>query len=202
MNGSGDKILDWGVIIGALLLFAKTADVLSYFSPAILNDIIGFDVSLIYGIICALLVEGLALALHFNRRAALSSTANVVKWVLIGISGICQVFDGFITTGSVAQMSDTMKAGLSYGVPLIPLLITVMIFGIGHLPELNGLDQRPKRPFVGLRPMMNHLINGGTIPAPVYPLSRPREFDGLAPQFDPPEPNGSKAANPTTPGER
>src|SRR5262245_46921777 len=110
--GSGDKVLDWGVVVAALILFAKTADVLSFFSPAILNDILGFDVSLIYGIVCATLVEGLALALHFNRRAALSSSAQVVMWVLVAISGLCQVYDGFITTGSMAQMSDTMKAVL------------------------------------------------------------------------------------------
>lgn len=60
-NGSGDKLLDWGVIIAALVLFPKTADILSYFAPQILTAILGFDVALIYGLVCASLVEGLTL---------------------------------------------------------------------------------------------------------------------------------------------
>jgi|GEM_PF-4100026 len=185
--GSGDKVLDWVAFIAALILFAKTADLLSYFSPAILSDILGFDVSLIYGSICAALVEGLALALHFNRRATLSSTAQVVKWILIAISGVCQVFDGFITTDSVAQMSDTMKAGLSYGVPLIPLLIMVMVFGIGQLPEVDVAQGSHKKPFIGLKGMWNHLINGGNGPAPAYQL--PPQIDLELP------PSASKSNN-------
>lgn len=162
-NGSGDKWLDFAAYVLAAILFLKTADVLSYFAPQILNLILGFDVSFVYGSVCAVLVEGAALALHFNSRAGRSSAAQIVKWILLGISGACQVFDGFITAGNVAQMSDTLKFGLSYGVPLIPLAVLVMLFTIGKLPE----DGTPPKQWKGLRnivrPAWDKLINGESV---------------------------------------
>lgn len=159
-NGSGDKILDWIVIIGALIMFIKTADVLSYFAPTNLNAIIGLDVSVIYGGISATLVEGAALALHFNSRAKLSVAAQVAKWTLMGISALCQVFDGYIATGSAAQMSDTLKFGLQFGVPLVPLIVIILLFAVGRLPD----DGSERTPFVGIRnivgPFLNRLWNG------------------------------------------
>lgn len=146
-NRSGDGFMDAAVVGAAIVLFPRTADIMSYFSPTILNDIIGRDVSLIYGLVTGSMVEGLALALHFNRRAALSSIAQWVKWTLILISGMCQVFDGYIITDTLAQQTDTIKTVFQYGVPLIPLLIMIMIFGIGHLPD----SPEPKKHFVGLK---------------------------------------------------
>jgi hypothetical protein len=160
-NGSGDAILDWAVIGMAIILFFRTADILSYFAPSILTDIFGFDVSLIYGSVCALAVEGVALALHFNRRARFYSPAIVVKWILLAVSGICQVFDGFVITNTLSQQTDTMKAVFSYGVPLVPLFVLIMIFQIGRLPELDGQPVE-RKPFVGLKAMWNNLINGET----------------------------------------
>lgn len=157
-NGSGDAVLDWVVIVAAFLLFFRTADILSYFAPSNLNDLFGFDVSLIYGAVCALLVEGAMLALHFNKRASIHTPAQVVKWALFVISGVCQVFDGFVITDTLAQQTDTMKAIFSYGVPLVPLLVVGMVVKIGHLPELDGTYER--KPFIGLKAMWNNLING------------------------------------------
>ena len=157
-NGSGDAVLDWTVVGMAILLFFRTADVLSYFSPTILNDIFGFDVSLIYGIVCALAVEGVALALHFNRRAIAYTPAIVVKWALLSISAICQVFDGFVITNTLANQTDTMKAIFSYGVPLIPMFVLVMIFKIGRLPEVGETVQG--KPFKGVRNMWNEFLDG------------------------------------------
>jgi hypothetical protein len=159
-TGSGDKILDWVVIIGAVLLFLKTADVLSYFAPTNLSEIVGMEMSLIYGIVSALLVEGAALALHFNHRAHLSSTAQLVKWALIVISGLCQLFDGYLATGNESQMSETMKFGLQFGVPLVPLIVLVLLFAVGRLPD----DGSVQRPFPGIKniagPAWNRFWNG------------------------------------------
>lgn len=146
-KGTGDKFLDIAAYILAILLFAKTADVMGYFSPDWLNGIFGLDVSFVYGIVNAFLVEGLALALHFNRRAVLSPTAQFVKWVLVAISAACQVLDGYIATGNAAQMSDTLKFSLQVGVPLIPIAVFVMLILIGQLPD----DGKQKAPFVGLK---------------------------------------------------
>lgn len=195
-TGSGDKVLDWGVIIAAAVLFPKTADILSYFSPQILNEIFGFDFSLIYGVVNALLVEGLALALHFNKRASLSGTAQTVKWTLLAISGVCQVFDGFVVTDTLAAQSDTMKAVLSYGVPLIPLLIMIMVFGIGHLPEIGEDGEvvvEPKKPFKGVKRIVKGLWEGeeNTVRSPKITIGQP-----VFEPDDEPEP-ASNGSNPT-----
>lgn len=159
-TGSGDKVLDWVVLVGAFLLFLKTADVLSYFAPQNLSALVGMEMSLLYGIVSALMVEGAALALHFNNRARLSSTAHLVKWTLIVISGLCQLFDGYIATGNESQMSDTMKFGLQFGVPLVPLIVIVLLFAVGRLPD----DGSVRRPFPGIKniagPAWNRLWNG------------------------------------------
>jgi hypothetical protein len=152
-NKTNDGFLSFAVVIGALLLFAKTADVMSYFSPTILNDIIGQDVSLLYGIITAAMVEGMILALHFNQRATLSAPAQWVKWILIIISGVCQFFDGTIVTNTLAQQSDTLKMVFSFGVPLIPLLIVIMIIWIGQLPD----SPKQRKPWKGFKHTVNQL---------------------------------------------
>lgn len=134
-TGSGNRILDWAVIIVAGLLFFKTADVAGYFAPTNLNYILGMDASWLYGVVCALIVEGVALALHFDPRTSLSSTAQIVKWTLLVMSGAAQIFDGYIATGTEASMSEPLKLGLQYGVPLIPLIVLVLLFAIGRLPD-------------------------------------------------------------------
>jgi hypothetical protein len=153
-NGSGDKILDWAVIIIAMILFAKTADVMAYFAPESLSFIVGMDISWLYGAVNALIVEGVALALHFNRRAALSGTAQIVKWALIAMSGSAQIFDGFLSTGAQSSMSEPLKFGLQFGVPLIPLIVLVLLFAIGRLPD-DGIE---KAPFVGLKNMVGPAV--------------------------------------------
>lgn len=133
--GTGDKVLDFGIIIAAIITFAKTADVFSYFAPESLSNIVGFDISYIYGLVTALLVEGVMLALHFNRRAHGYKPAELAKWSLLAISFLCQVFDGFIVTNTLANQSNELKFIFQYGVPGLPILIMLMIFAIGHLPE-------------------------------------------------------------------
>ena len=163
-NGSGDKILDWAVIIIAAILFFKTADVMSYFAPENLNYMVGMDISWLYGAVNALIVEGVALALHFNRRAALSGTAQIVKWALIAMSGSAQIFDGFLTTGAQSSMSEPLKFGLQFGVPLIPLIVLVLLFAIGRLPD----DGSATAPRIGLKhrlPDWNRIWNGDEAPA-------------------------------------
>ena len=140
-TGSGDKFLDIAAYVLAILLFVKTADVMGYFSPDWLNGIFGLDVSFVYGVVNASLVEGMALALHFNHKAILSPAAQIVKWILVGISATCQVLDGYLSTGNAAQMSDTLKLTLQVGVPLIPIGVFVMLFLIGKLPDDGSVRQ-------------------------------------------------------------
>lgn len=146
-NGSGDSFSDWAVVILSILLFTRTADVLRYFSPKILDELAGTDVSWAYGIITAFFIEGVALAYHFNRKAQNYAPAKIVKWILLGISGVCQVFDGHIITGTLAQMSEAQKLIFQVGVPLLPLFVIVLLFGVGHLPETEPT------PFKGIKHM-------------------------------------------------
>jgi hypothetical protein len=133
--GSGDKILDWSIILSAILTYVKTADVFAYYSPIALTAIIGFDVSYIYGMASALIIEGVMLALHFNRNAHGYPPAEIAKWILLGISFLCQVFDGFITTNTLAQQSDELKFVFQYLVPGLPILVLLLVFAIRRLPN-------------------------------------------------------------------
>jgi TM2 domain-containing membrane protein YozV len=149
-NNGGIGLLGWIVILSAFLLYFKTADVLMLFAPPSLNMMLGMNVDWLYGYFNAALVEGLALVLHFHPRAKLSTSAQIVKWITLGISGLCQIYDGQVVTNTIATMSDPLKLGFSYGVPLIPLFIVIMIFAIGRLPD----DEEPAKPFVGVKNML------------------------------------------------
>jgi hypothetical protein len=127
--------VDAAVVILAILLFFRTADVLTYFAPPLLNDMVGADVSWLYAFVMAFFVEGVALAFHFDRRAHRHTPAVIVKWVLLGISALCQVFDGNIITDNLASMSGPMKVGFQWGVPLLPIIVVVLLFFVGKLPE-------------------------------------------------------------------
>jgi hypothetical protein len=137
-NRSRDKVLDWIIIIAALVLFPKTADLMSYFAPSNMAFILGMDVSWLYGMISATLVEGALLALHFNPRARIHTPAKIVMWLLVAMSGAAQILDGFITTGNEANMSEPMKFALQFGVPLVPLIVIIMIVAVGDFPEIGN----------------------------------------------------------------
>jgi hypothetical protein len=169
-NHKGNGFLDFAVVGAAIMLYVRTAEVLSYFSPIALNKIVGFDVSFIYGNASAIFIEGVILFLHFSSRAKGHTPAEVVKWSLLAISGICQIYDGFLITDSLAQQSDTLKFVFQYGVPILPLLIVVMILWIGQLPE----SQQQRKPFIGLKNIPNSLswIWDGGNKAPNKPANK------------------------------
>jgi hypothetical protein len=157
-TGTGNKGLDWFFVMGMLAAFPKTADLLSIFSPQILNDIFGMDMRLPYGMFCAAMVEGTVLFLHFDRRAHRVASAQTVKWILTGISGLCQVFDGYVTTDTISQMSGTLKLVLTFGIPALPLFISILIAMIGALPE--GDEPVRSNPRVGLKNSLKALWEG------------------------------------------
>lgn len=129
--------VDAAVVVLAGLLFFRTADVLTYFAPPLLNDMVGADISWLYAFTMAFFVEGVALAFHFDPRAHAHTPAKIVKWVLLGISALCQVYDGNIVTNTIAEMSGPMKVGFQWGVPLLPIFVVVLLFFVGKLPEIG-----------------------------------------------------------------
>lgn len=188
-NKTNDGFLSAAIVIGAALLFSKTADVFTYFSPTILNDIAGFDVGIFYGVVTAGMVEGMILALHFNHRAALSGQAQWVKWILVGISGLCQFFDGAIVTETLAQQSPTLKVIFQFGVPVIPLLIVVMIIWIGALPD----SPKQRKPWKGLKHAADQLpkIWHGEDYRPSQRPQKHSEKPATMPPFAPQEPGNA-----------
>lgn len=159
-TGTGNKGLDWIFVCGMLAAFPKTADLLSYWSPGWLNDLVGFDVSLWYGAFCAAMVEGTILFLHFDRRAHNLPTAQAIKWIMFGVSFACQIFDGYVSTDTVANMSDNLKVVLTYGIPALPLIITVLVGLIGALPEDGEATEIVRQPQVGFVTRLNNFWYG------------------------------------------
>ena len=189
-TGTGNKGLDWIIVAGMIAAYPKTADLLSLFSPQILNDIVGFDVSLPYGLFCAAMVEGTILFLHFDRRAHRVGSAQAVKWILIFVSFMCQVFDGYITTDSVGQMSDAMKLVLTFGIPTLPLIIAVMVASIGALPDGDEIVRQQR---VGLKTRLDNLWYGENTRVSMK-VGQPK----FVPDEEEPEPSGNGSTpNPT-----
>lgn len=193
--GTGDGFTDWAIVILSLILFARTADVLSYFSPPLLNDLIGWDVAWIYGMVTAFFVEGVALAFHFNHRAKNHVPAQIAKWILLAVSGACQVFDGNIILGTLSQMPEAQRMGFQVGVPLLPLFVVVLLFFVGHLPD--GEVQVVRQPRVGLKTRLDNLWYGDRENTRVSVKIGEPKFVPDEPEPEPePSTNGAKG-NPT-----
>ena len=158
-NKQNYGFLKFGIVLIAVILFFKTADVMTYFAPPVLHDLIlnftGYDMqtALVYGITTAFLVEGLAIYLDFAMSN--NGYAQFVKWVLIGISALCQIYDGYIVQKITSQMTDSMKAVFSFGVPLIPIVIFALTLGIK-----KNVGNGTRSEFIGIIPMFNKLLHG------------------------------------------
>jgi hypothetical protein len=204
-NGSGNKGLDWVIVLGMLAAYPKTADLLSYWSPTFLNELLGMNVSLFYGAFCAALVEGVVIFLHFDRRAHRLTSAQVVKWIMFGVSFACNIYDGFITTDTLSQMSTEMKVVLTYAIPALPLIIAALVASIGALPDDDatfvpkprvGLKGWLESFYYGDQPKDNTVSNSVSTPKEVVKTNLEDEL--------PKSPNGeqSDTANPTKAGRR
>lgn len=198
--GSGIKFADWAIVILAGLLFFKTAEVLSFFAPRNLNDIAGQDVSWLYGLVTAFFVEGIAIAFHFYPGARKHTPAIIVKWILIALSGACQVFDGRIVTETIANMPDQQKLFFQYGIPLLPWFVIILLFFVGEIP--NEAQTRRK----GLKnymPDWKVIWEGDKEENTEFPSKVVEQLEKI---YDPVKPskNGEKSdtANPTTAGRR
>jgi hypothetical protein len=162
-NGSGDKTLDNLVVIMAIVLFFGTAQVASTHAPQMISDILGFDASYIFGAISAICVEWGALRLHFNPYARNNSTAKWVKWILLGMSGLAQIYNAAIETGNMAFLSETLKLGFTFVVPNIPLIFIVLMFWIGSLSPVKPKSILERVSEIGLYnmlPKIDEILHG------------------------------------------
>jgi hypothetical protein len=162
-NGSGDKTLDNLVVIMAIVLFFGTAQVMSTHAPQLVSDLLGFDASYIFGVISAVCVEWGALRLHFNRYARNNNTAKAVKWILLGMSGLCQVYNAAIETGTMSSLSETLKIGFTWVVPNIPLIFIILMFWIGSLSPVRPktiLEHITETGIYNMLPKMQEILYG------------------------------------------
>ena len=130
-----DAFIDWAVFIGASgICMLRTIEIFSQFSP---NKILGFEgVQTLYGIMSALLVEGLLVVV----KISLSTTKNAWNWVfnivliglLWGVSSAAQVGDYLLNSDKLAQLPPEIQAFVTIGIPLVPsiILLAVMIRGV------------------------------------------------------------------------
>lgn len=196
--------VDVGIVVLAILLFFRTADVLSYFAPGYINNLIGTDVSWLYAGVMAFFVEGLAVAYHFDRRTKHYTRAKIAMWTLIGISALCQMFDGNIITNNLANMGGPLKTTFQYGVPLLPIFIFVLLAWVGGMPEIgesrSWLERFQDRGIKGRLPSAKAILYGRENTE--FPPSQVVQSNLNVPQQNPPLPtpaNGknSGVANPT-----
>lgn len=196
-TGSGVKFADWAVVILAILLYFKTAEVLSYFSPKNINELIGMNISWLYGYVTAFFVEGVAVAYHFYPGARVHTPAIVVKWILIILSGICQVFDGKIVTETIANMPSQQRLFFEYGLPLLPWFVLILLIAVGEIPSDPHVRTKYWRGIKHLLPDMKRVWEGD----PENSEFSPKVVEQLEKISDPakPSPNGEKheTVNPT-----
>jgi hypothetical protein len=162
-NGSGDNTLDALVVVMAIVLFFGTASVASTHAPQMVSDVLGFNADYLFGVVSAVCVEWGALRLHFNRHARNNPTARWVKWILLGMSGLAQIYNAAIETGQLASLSETLKMGFTFVVPNIPLVFIILMFWIGTLsPEKpkSIIERVSEKGLYNMLPKKEHLLYG------------------------------------------
>lgn len=127
--------LEWAVfILGAVLMFAKTAELLSAFAPKEWLGYVGIES--LYGAVSAVMVEGLFVAIKLANDPVLNGrthslrtwiTNAVVMTIPFLISIFAQPIDAFVVQGTLSEQPAEVQLLVSWGVPMVPGLIVGMI---------------------------------------------------------------------------
>lgn len=144
-------------IIAAIVLFFKTSELLAIFAP---KTILGYEnLGGIYGMVCALLVEGLLAVTKWSLDRSDNSMAWAYKVMLIVvtflISGSAQVIDGFMIRDTLSQQPQAIQMLIQWGVPLVPSLILALAAGkavFENIPPSVLADMAQKAAFVREQP--------------------------------------------------
>lgn len=139
-------VLEWGVfILGSVLMFAKTSELLAAFAPKEWLGYVGIES--IYGAVSALMVEGLFVTIKIindpvlngrNRSISQWFTNAVIMLFPFGISVLAQPLDAFVIQGSLASQPEELQLLVVWGVPMIPgLIVGMLLFKslIASLPD-------------------------------------------------------------------
>lgn len=151
------EIVLFGVfILGTLLMFSKTADLMAAFAPASIGGYTGMET--MYGIAVALLVDGLVAAMKF-KVLFMGKAKSTIAWgwdiVLtlfpFVISSFAQVFDSFMVRETLQSQPATIQFLANWGIPLIPALIVLGILLYGFIESApEGMFSGVHEPSRGL----------------------------------------------------
>jgi hypothetical protein len=117
--------------VAAVVLFFKTSELLAIFAP---QTILGYTtLGTVYGMVCALLVEGLLAVTKWSLDKKDNSMAWAYKVGLLIvtflISAIAQVVDGLMIRDTLSQQPPIIQGLVIWGVPLVPSLILALAAG-------------------------------------------------------------------------
>lgn len=124
-------------IMGTLLLFAKTSDLMTNFAP---SEFMGYaNVEGLYGFGVALMVEGLIVAMKI--KMLLDRSKSMIEWawdiiltfVPFAISAAAQTIDSFVIRETINTQPMEIRMLVDYGVPVIPALIVFMLLVRGFI---------------------------------------------------------------------
>lgn len=144
-------------VIAAVVLFFKTSELLAIFAP---KTILGYDnLGGLYGMVCALLVEGLLAVTKWSLDRSDNSMAFAYKVMLIIvtflISGAAQVVDGFMIRDTLSEQPAAIQMLIQWGVPLVPSLILALAAGkavFENIPPSVLADMAQKAAFTRALP--------------------------------------------------
>lgn len=123
-------------LLGAFLMFSKTSDLMAAFAP---KKFFGYtDFEIVYGILCAMLLEGTIAAMkakmlfsdHAQSRIEWAWDIVLTTFPFV-ISALAQVFDGFLVRQTLSSQPAWIQVLLDWGVPLIPPLVVgcILVYG-------------------------------------------------------------------------
>lgn len=124
------SIIENGVfILGLVLMFSKTVDLLSAFAP---SKFLGYEGNeAIYGFAVGLMVEGVVIAVKLtlgNSRNPRAWLWNVITMLVpFVISGFAQVFDSMVVRDTIGQQPAEIQYLITWGVPSIPTIIVALL---------------------------------------------------------------------------
>ena len=126
------EIISFGVfILGTLVLFAKTSDLMTNFAP---SEFMGYvQVEGIYGLAVALMVEGLMVAMKIKMMFQRSK--NIIEWawdtvltfVPFVVSALAQSIDSMVIKETLDSQPSEIQLFVTWGVPAIPAFIIFLI---------------------------------------------------------------------------
>jgi len=141
-KGIGYWIGEIAFWLGILLAFSKTAELMAAFAPRRFFMFEGVEG--IYGILCALMIEGLFVAMKYDlqrgsgteRARYISAAFAVGAWAF---SFAAQFFDSFVIAGKIGELPAELQWFLTYFVPSTPITIA------GAIALVRGLNARKRK---------------------------------------------------------